>query len=242
MGVLEKALNDHGIPYYKIDEQPFYRLEPVRSVINILKLLVNPNNQYLIRHLIDKNIINQEALTILTDQSQTRPVTDTIRLIRHNLNKTVISKGEQQLKQLLNKAEAYGENLGEFLKIIALGGSIDSYNADIERVTLMTLHAAKGLEFGCVFIAGCEDGLIPYSLYQDMKSDLNEECRLLYVGMTRAKKLLCISYAQKRFLMGKYHHLQKSPFLNRIEKDLIELSKSSYHKKNKKEDNQLSLF
>ena len=242
MDVLEKAFNDHSIPYQKIDEHPFYRLEPVRSVINVLKLLVSPENEYLRMSLINKKIINQETLTKLAGQYQTIPITETIRLICDNLSNIDFSSGEQRLKQLMNVADTYGEDLGEFLKVIALGRSIDNYHIDIEAVTLMTLHAAKGLEFGCVFIAGCEDGLIPYSLYQNQQSDPEEERRLLYVGMTRAKKLLFISYAQKRFLMGKDYYLQKSPFLNRIEKDLIELSKSTYQKKQKKDDNQLSLF
>ena len=113
---------------------------------------------------------------------------------------------------------------------------------NLEKVSLMTLHAAKGLEFQCVFIVGCEDGLLPYSLFETQKSDIEEERRLLYVGMTRAKKYLFLTHARKRFVMGKTYKLGRSPFLNRIEKELIEFSKSEYKKKKEKDDLQIRLF
>ena len=106
----------------------------------------------------------------------------------------------------------------------------------------MTLHAAKGLEFTCVFINGCEDGLLPYSLYSNQRSVIEEERRLLYVGMTRAKKYLFLTYANKRFINGREYRLNRSPFLDHIEQELIEFSKTEYKKKIKGEDDQLSLF
>jgi len=109
-------------------------------------------------------------------------------------------------------------------------------------VALLTFHAAKGLEFKCVFIAGCEDGLLPYALSGKTPTDREEERRLLYVGMTRAQKYLILTHANRRFLMGRSLRMKRSPFLDAIEKDLIELHKSAYKKPAKKDDGQLNLF
>ena len=100
----------------------------------------------------------------------------------------------------------------------------------------------QGLEFKCVFIVGCEDGIIPYSLFENMKADADEERRLLYVGMTRAKKYLFLTHADKRMLYGRELNLSKSPFLDKIEKDLAEFEKAENKKKDKKDYNQLDLF
>jgi len=104
------------------------------------------------------------------------------------------------------------------------------------------MHASKGLEFNCVFIVGCENGIIPYSLFENQKSDIDEERRLLYVAMTRAKKHLFLTNAKRRFIMGKEYNLTRSPFLDKIEKELIKQNKSTYKKPKKKEDNQMNLF
>jgi len=105
----------------------------------------------------------------------------------------------------------------------------------------MTLHASKGLEFKCVFIVGCEDGLLPYSIFPDQKSDPEEERRLLYVGMTRAVKQVWLTHAKRRFLMGQNLRLNRSRFLNIIEKELFEISKGE-RKKQPPPDSQLELF
>ncbi len=143
---------------------------------------------------------------------------------------------------MLAFSENYGCNINEFLKNISLGTEIDTFQPELEKVVLMTLHAAKGLEFQCVFIVGCEDGLLPYSLFASQKTSIEEERRLLYVGMTRAKKYLYLTHAKKRFIMGKEYKQVRSPFLNRIEKELIEFSKSEYKKKKEKDDLQIRLF
>ena len=106
----------------------------------------------------------------------------------------------------------------------------------------MTRHAAKGLEFSCVFITGCEDGLLPYSIFKKHKSDADEERRLLYVGMTRAKRFLFLSHANKGFIFGREFRLLRSPFPNSIEKELTELSKNNYREKDKKENRQLEML
>jgi superfamily I DNA/RNA helicase len=106
----------------------------------------------------------------------------------------------------------------------------------------MTLHAAKGLEFRSVFITGCEEGLIPYSLFHEQVSDPDEERRLLYVGMTRARNYLFLTHAARRFIFGREYRLRRSSFLESIQEELFELSKSDYRKRVKKVDIQPGLF
>jgi superfamily I DNA/RNA helicase len=110
----------------------------------------------------------------------------------------------------------------------------------METVSVMTMHAAKGLEFTAVFIPGCEDKIIPYALYPDKKSDFNEEKRLMYVAMTRAKKNLFLSRAGSRFINNQKFSLEKSPFLEMIESELVDRENSGHTKKEKTE--QLKLF
>jgi len=93
-----------------------------------------------------------------------------------------------------------------------------------------------------VFIAGCEDGLLPYSILENQRSDYNEEKRLLYVGMTRAQKFLILSHAKRRFIFGREYSLKRSPFLDKIETELLEERKHEYKRKEKEEDLQTSLF
>ncbi len=106
--------------------------------------------------------------------------------------------------------------LGGFLENISLYSDLDDYDEEEDKVVLMTLHSAKGLEFPVVFMPGMEDGLFPN--YQSIENDeeLEEERRLCYVGITRAKKRLFISYAKSRMLYGKTLYCKPSRFIKEI--------------------------
>ena len=108
----------------------------------------------------------------------------------------------------------------EFLSKIGLESDTDIYNPRTEKVALLTMHAAKGLEFPVVFIAGCENGFIPFQRPGDASADINEERRLFYVALTRARERLFLSYAKKRVLQGKTVKREQSPFINDIQKQL----------------------
>ena len=116
------------------------------------------------------------------------------------------------------------------------------YNPNVEKVTLMTMHAAKGLEFPVVFISGCENQFIPYTDHKNKPVDVNEERRLFYVAMTRAKEHLFLSWAKKRKIYGKTHERKLSPFVDEIEKQLLTYESSYQKKKIKKSQTQLKLF
>jgi DNA helicase-2/ATP-dependent DNA helicase PcrA len=112
--------------------------------------------------------------------------------------------------------------LNDYLEEVSLRSDIDDWNESRERVNLMTLHNAKGLEFDTVFITGMEDGLIPHYKCQDDQKQYEEERRLLYVGITRARKKLYMTYARQRDMFRAGPSLTEiSPFLNEIPHDLI---------------------
>jgi uncharacterized protein (TIGR00375 family) len=249
MDAVEKAFNDHSIPYQVIGETPFFQQEPVKSIIDLVKLSLNPANDFLKGQLLDKKIIPPlelpSLMKVLGEQSSLRD--SIIRIIEHCFagGAGQPAKDEPLFKRLLQLAGSYEAEVDSreaFLKFAALGTAVDTYRPDLENVTLMTLHAAKGLEFKCVFIVGCEEGLLPYSLFQQQESDREEEKRLLYVGMTRAQKFLFLSHAEKRWMGGREYRLKRSSFIDNIEKELIELTQQKSIKMGKNEPIQRSLF
>jgi hypothetical protein len=132
----------------------------------------------------------------------------------------------ENLKELANAAhdaEVRGETLAEFLDHAALASDTDQFNPDA-RVTLMTLHAAKGLEFPLVFLAGLEEGLFPHSRTLNNPDELEEERRLCYVGMTRAMSSLILTRAHYRRRYGNDAPEMSIPsrFLEEVPSQLIE--------------------
>jgi DNA helicase-2/ATP-dependent DNA helicase PcrA len=118
----------------------------------------------------------------------------------------------------------------------------DFFDPRADAVTLTTLHTAKGLEFRVVFLAGVEDGLMPYTA-TGHDADIEEERRLFYVGMTRARDELYLLYARSRFLYGRRMAPSPSPFLREIPGDLMEhIMVPDKPKKQKEPDQQLGLF
>jgi len=124
---------------------------------------------------------------------------------------------------LLPLATACTDDLEAFLAEVALGAEADTWDPRAERITLMTLHAAKGLEFPVVFLVGCEDGLLPFH-FPGQEPDLAEERRLFFVGMTRAESHLYLSHAHRRFRHGSAREAQPSPFLAAISEELLQRS------------------
>jgi len=136
----------------------------------------------------------------------------------------------QLFQQLLLRAAPYTDKLAKFLRTTALSSEIDDYDARADRITLMTLHASKGLEFPVVFIVGCEDNLIPF-MQQSKETDVDEERRLLYVGMTRAQSKLILTCARSRVQFGAKIHPRPSRFLQDIKEALLEVKKARLHRK-----------
>ena len=136
------------------------------------------------------------------------------------------------LQELVNVAEEFVPEeednvLGEFLQQVALVSDLDSMNEETNNITLMTLHAAKGLEFPTVFIAGMDEGIFPSQRTLQKPSEVEEERRLMYVGITRAQEKLYLVSAKRRQTWGEYKYYNPSRFIEEIPHNLIETSESN---------------
>ncbi|HEX8412099.1 MAG TPA: UvrD-helicase domain-containing protein [Thermoanaerobaculia bacterium] len=132
----------------------------------------------------------------------------------------------ENLEELINSAREYTEQnpqatLADWLDSLTLMSDLDRYESQ-KGVTLMTLHAAKGLEFKVVFLVGMEEGILPHANSLDRSEDMEEERRLCYVGMTRARELLFCMHAYERRVHGKFREQSPSPFINEIPEEARE--------------------
>ena len=123
-------------------------------------------------------------------------------------------------------AVACGDDLERFVSDVSLGAEVDTWDPRADRISLLTVHAAKGLEFPVVFIVGCERGVLPLTWGRAGREVLDEERRLFYVGITRAMSKLYLCRAKKRRWRGKIRELPPSPFLADIERRLLERHRS----------------
>jgi uncharacterized protein (TIGR00375 family) len=153
-------------------------------------------------------------------------------------------KNKDAFAHLVEVAVEFGADLNGFLAGIALHTDTDIYTQQAEKVSLMTMHAAKGLEFPVVFITGCEENLIPFKRGKRRQADIQEERRLFYVAMTRAKDRLYLTRAKKRKIYGKFEDRLLSPFVADIENRLIldETPRLKKRKKKGSDQRQLKLF
>ena len=135
----------------------------------------------------------------------------------------------QELVNVANEFEPEEEDnvLGEFLTQVSLVSDIDGMDEIANNVTLMTLHASKGLEFPIVFLAGCDEGIFPSARCSNTTSELEEERRLMYVGVTRAENKLYLTTAQRRQMWGEYKYYTPSRFLEEIPANLVEEEQST---------------
>ena len=241
----EKAFINAKIPYKIIGGVRFYDRKEVKDALAILKLLVNPHDTVSLER-VCKNVLSgigdasfnkilagiepsgkakksYEKLTNFLDKysSIKIPPSELIQKITDYFNfKELLSdgtpSGEERIENLsvLSSNAINYENLADFLADASLMSSADEETSK-NSVTLMTLHAAKGLEFPVVFLVGLEDGLFPSSRSEDER-DIEEERRLAYVGMTRAKELLILTYARSRFTFGSRNYSMPSRFLLEI--------------------------
>jgi len=170
---------------------------------------------------------------------KTLSLTELIRSLIDELKIKVILKEEgtteslnrlENIQEFLNSVSEYAKNtekpkLEEFLHEISLYTDIDEWPDKTEAISLMTLHAAKGLEFPVVIITGAEEGLFPLikESFESQAEDLEEERRLFYVGATRAKKDLYISFAKSRYKYGEHCFSVQSRFINELDDRYIQI-------------------
>ena len=138
----------------------------------------------------------------------------------------------ENLGQLVSSIKTYADQNGEdatlsgFLEEVALISDLDSYDNDADSVTMMTIHSAKGLEFPYVFVVGMEDGIFPGEMAKYNEEDMEEERRLCYVAITRAKKELYLSTSRTRMIFGQTRRNPPSAFLSEIDPGLLDETQS----------------
>ena len=202
-------------------------LETVREKIRDRQLATRPAKALQsFLELVDKWVGAQsglsaaELLTMILADTQYKEM-----LEKHGMSEETINRlaNIDELIQAAAESEQRGETITEFLDRAALSSELDHLDPEA-RVALMTLHSAKGLEFDTVFMAGMEDGLFPHSRASQSKADIEEERRLCYVGITRARKKLFVSWTPFRKTFGpeaKFRS-EKSRFLLEMPEELVE--------------------
>lgn len=179
----------------------------------------------------------KSVLNLLKKLTDDKPVQTQLEEFENEFKSEI----EDYIFNFLKDIASVCETRRDFLHEVSLIKESDTLDKRADRISLMTMHASKGLEFNCVFVMGLENGIIP--LYRaETEEEIEEERRLLYVGMTRAKERLFLTRAEKRTVFGTVKHPEISPFLAKIEEDLLAYSKFEKERREKETSNQLSLF
>ncbi len=233
----EEAFIKAGIPYVLVGGVKFYERKEIKDVLAYMRVIANPLDQVSWNR-IEKNgkrrmerfkeWLNNNQILKLGDQKKTDELM--LAVLEASGYLEMFDRKDEadaaridNIRELMSGAKEF-PILGEFLENVALVQSEaqSELESNSGRVTLMTMHAAKGLEFEEVFVVGLEEGLFPHSRTLMDKDQLEEERRLMYVAMTRAKVRLYLSYARKRLYFGQRNSSAPSRFLNEIPERLLE--------------------
>ncbi len=238
--VMEEALLHTGIPYILIGGMKFYERKEIKDIISYLRLIANPKDRISEKRIIkvgkrrfDKftefksTLENIEKYTTLDLMDGVVKAIDYLTLFTKESEENLARL--ENIKELRSVATEF-PNLTEFLENVALVEAVQELDKTAaNKVTLMTLHAAKGLEFPVVFIVGMEEGIFPHSRSLFDMNQIEEERRLAYVGITRAKERLYLTYASRRLYFGQNTSNPPSRFIIDIPENLIEAQTIEYN-------------
>ncbi len=237
--ILEEAFLYNNIPYYLIGGFRFYERKEIKDILAFLRVIANPYDSASKQRIEKISQKITKAINSLTGEININKLA-TIDILNQVLTKSgYLNRFDKKNEDDLTKLENIDElksvalefpQLDQFLENIALMEQeyfpnqrlIDKQDEKKEKVTLMTLHAAKGTEFPIIFLAGVEEGLLPHSRSIFEKDTLEEERRLAYVGITRAKEKLFLTYASSRLIFGQNQTNGPSRFLADIPKTLVD--------------------
>lgn len=229
--VLEEAFLHSGIPYTLVGGTRFYDRKEIKDILCYLRCLANPKDSVSRKRAEKIGSRRFEKLQSLKYDANTlaqKPTIDILDEVIQITNYLDLFQKESEentqrlenIKELRSVATEF-PNINEFLENVALVEA-GSNKVTGEAITLMTLHAAKGLEFSIVFIVGMEEGIFPHSRSLMDSSQLEEERRLAYVGITRAKEQLYLTYASSRLYFGERTSNPPSRFIMDIPENLLE--------------------
>ncbi|MFQ5548170.1 MAG: UvrD-helicase domain-containing protein [Woeseia sp.] len=216
--VLEEAFLRSGIPFQRHGHRCLSDLPTVRNLLDSMTAM-------------------REVSTV------TERLREAQAHIRVSDDKGADDAFDAVMERLRILAERCDNRWQQFLSEIHLASDIDVWDERADRCSLLTLHAAKGLEFRVVFVIGCEDGVLPLKWKGEIsEAELAEERRLFYVGMTRARDRLFLMHAARRRWQGRVREYQASPFLRDIEDDLLEMTRRAAARKRAEKSPQLDLL
>ncbi len=238
---IEEAFLRSGVPYVLVGGTRFYERKEIKDVLAYLKNLANPKDSVSYRRIeklgkgrlakfqsfAQKIIQDTKLVSFTTLELMDKILEKTDYLSLYDATVDEEASRLENIKELRSVAAEY-PILQDFLEVVAL--LEEKYVSKKSRetgkksnaVTLMTMHAAKGLEFPIVFIVGMEEGLFPHSRSLMDREELEEERRLCYVGVTRAKERLYLTYANRRLFFGTRTQNLISRFISDIPEHLIE--------------------
>lgn len=247
---LEEVLLQYKVPYKIIGGLKFYERKEVKDMLAYLRLILNPEDWVSLERVINLPArgIGPKAIEELRRGIKSKKVEEFFDLLNSLREKSKGLKVRQILENIISvtkykdylldgsiEGESRYENILEllgvaeekqdlelFLEEVSLFQEKESTGSDEEYLTLMTAHSAKGLEFPVVFMVGMEEGIFPHSRSLAEKSEMEEERRLAYVAMTRAKDRLYLLYAFERRLYGLMQYNNRSRFIEEIPEDLRE--------------------
>ena len=210
-----QALKRSGIPFHKYDHVPLIHQPAIKRLLNAMEHDHESDDVSLAVRLRDaaKKLLSMSEHDRAIGKEEANSDDDSLAI-------------DSALQHLLSLADRHNEDLTRFRDAVALSTATDLLDARAERVSLLTLHAVKGLEFRVVFIAGLEDGILPLIWGRADPDHEAEERRLFYVGMTRAQDRLILSRALSRHWRGKIQQHKVSRFFLEIEQALIQSSHS----------------
>jgi DNA helicase-2/ATP-dependent DNA helicase PcrA len=256
--VLEEAFLHAGIPYVLVGGTRFYERREIRDVLAYLRLIANPKDTVSYRRIeklgkgrTEKFLTFAEkiatdatfvSLTTLELLDQVIAATHYLELYDANVEEEAYRL--ENIKELRSVATEF-PRLTEFLETVALveqeyePETMRKREANRDAVTLMTLHAAKGLEFPVVFMIGMEEGLFPHSRSLMDKEEIEEERRLCYVGITRAKEKLYLTFANRRLFFGTRTQNMVSRFLADLPQHVLDYNVSLNSSRGFNEDDML---
>jgi len=244
--ILEESFVSSGIPYQIIGRNFRQQREEIMKVLAFLRVLLNPSDQQLSRMVgLSPEEVDETLLKRLRGLLESVPPDEFLTIL---WKESDIKKycNEENFILLENRASFYrdvkpAEAISSFITEISLLTPADAYDPRADTVSLMTFHMAKGLEFKVVFIAGVEDGIVPYTIKKDAV-DIEEERRLFYVGMTRAMDELFLIHTRNRFIYG--HRLEQvpSPFIMKLPEELMTKQYIPDRIRRTKKDDQIGLF
>ena len=217
----------------KLNLTLFATMARVFEVIEVKERIQKNVKQF--KLLLDKYIGLKEKLSI---GELTAALVDELGIVRvYKEEGTPESKARyDNIQELVSAVQEYSKSnpdatMDDFLSEVSLVAGVDMYDEKANAVTLMTIHSAKGLEFPIVFVTGCEEDIFPLSPKFDNDSRLEEERRLFYVALTRAKEKVFLSYARSRYRFGEVAYQSKSRFLDEIDESTYEEANGAGGKK-----------